>query len=110
MIPSLVFPALPHLKNQLGIWVLIRYREGLKNHSDDSIPFCIFTIIHSFVNISPVSGAVSHHIKKYCLKTHHRHDRNLRFSKSPSHLKIYYSRLTPVISRLLIVNTMLPAR
>jgi hypothetical protein len=36
-----------------------------------------------------------------------RHDQNLRFSKSLSHLKIYYSRLTPVISHFLIVNTML---
>jgi hypothetical protein len=35
-----------------------------------------------------------------------RHDQNPRFSKSLSHLKIYYSRLTPIISRLLIVNTM----
>ncbi len=39
-----------------------------------------------------------------------RHDRNTRFSKSLSHLEIYYSRLTPVISHLLIVNTMLPMR
>jgi hypothetical protein len=39
-----------------------------------------------------------------------RHDRNPRFSKSPSHLKIYYSRLTHVISRLLIINIMLPTR
>ncbi len=37
-----------------------------------------------------------------------RHDRNPKFSKSLSCLKIYYSRLTPVISHLLIVNTMLP--
>jgi len=37
-----------------------------------------------------------------------RHDRNLRFSKSSSHLKIYSSRLTPLISHLLIVNTILP--
>jgi hypothetical protein len=37
-----------------------------------------------------------------------RHDRNLRFSKSLSYLKIYYSCLTPIISCLLIINTMLP--
>jgi hypothetical protein len=37
-----------------------------------------------------------------------RHNRNLRFSKSLSHLELYYSHLTPVISRLLIINTMLP--
>jgi hypothetical protein len=36
-----------------------------------------------------------------------RHDRNPRFSKSLSRLEIYYSRLPPVISRLLIINTML---
>ncbi len=36
-----------------------------------------------------------------------RHDQNPRFSKSLSRLKIFYTRLTPVISRLLTVNTML---
>ncbi len=36
------------------------------------------------------------------------HDQNSRFSQSLSHLELYYSHLTPVISRLLIVNTMLP--
>jgi hypothetical protein len=39
---------------------------------------------------------------------HFRHDQKLRFSKSVSRIEIYYSRLTLVISRLLIVNTMLP--
>ncbi len=37
-----------------------------------------------------------------------RHDRNPLKSKSLSRLEIFYYRLTPVISRLLIVNTMLP--
>ncbi len=32
------------------------------------------------------------------------------FPKSLSRLEIYYSRLSPVISRLVIVNTMLPTR
>ncbi len=36
------------------------------------------------------------------------HDWNPRFSKSLSCLKIYYSRLTLIISRLLKINTMLP--
>jgi hypothetical protein len=31
-----------------------------------------------------------------------------RFSKSASHFEIYYSRITPIISHLLIINTMLP--
>jgi hypothetical protein len=35
-----------------------------------------------------------------------RHDRKLRFSKSASCIEIYYSRLTPVISHLLIINIM----
>jgi hypothetical protein len=39
-----------------------------------------------------------------------RHDQNPSKSKSLSHLKIFYSRLRPVISRLLIVNSMLPTR
>jgi hypothetical protein len=39
-----------------------------------------------------------------------RHDQKLRFSKSASHIEIYYSRLTPVISHLLIINTLLPTR
>ncbi len=39
-----------------------------------------------------------------------RHDRNPRFSKSLSQLEILYTRLTPVISHLLTVNTMLPTR
>ncbi len=39
-----------------------------------------------------------------------RHDQNPRFSKSLSHLKIFYTHLTPVISCLLTVNTMLPTR
>jgi hypothetical protein len=37
-----------------------------------------------------------------------RHDRNPRFFHSQPCLKIYYSLLTPIISHLLIVNTMLP--
>ncbi len=37
-------------------------------------------------------------------------DQNPRFSKSLSHLEIYYSHLKPVISHLLIINTMLPTR
>jgi len=36
-----------------------------------------------------------------------RHDRNPRFSKSLSHLEIYYACLTPIISCLSIINTML---
>ncbi len=44
-------------------------------------------------------------MKKY---TQDRHDRNPRFSKSLSRLKIFYTCLTPVISCLLTVNTMLP--
>ncbi len=36
------------------------------------------------------------------------HDRNPRFFKSLSRLKIFNTRLTPVISRLLTINTMLP--
>jgi hypothetical protein len=39
--------------------------------------------------------------------TRNRHDQNPRFSISLSHLKIYYSRLTPIISHFLIINTML---
>ncbi len=39
-----------------------------------------------------------------------RHDFNPRFSKSLSHIKIYYSLLTPIISCLLTVNTMLLTR
>ncbi len=37
------------------------------------------------------------------------HDQNPSKSKSLSHLKKFYSRLTPLISRLLIINTMIPA-
>jgi hypothetical protein len=37
-----------------------------------------------------------------------RHDQKSRFSICASRIEIYYSRLTPIISRLLIVNTMLP--
>ncbi len=37
-----------------------------------------------------------------------RHDRNPSKSKILSRLKIFYSRLTPIISHLLIINTMLP--
>jgi hypothetical protein len=39
-----------------------------------------------------------------------RHDGNPRFSKSLSRINIYYSRLIPIISHLLIINTMLPTR
>jgi hypothetical protein len=43
-----------------------------------------------------------------CFVLGKRHDRRFRFSKSASRIKIYYSHLKPVTSRLLIVNTMLP--
>ncbi len=37
-----------------------------------------------------------------------RHDRKSRFSKCASRIEIYYSPFTPIISCLLIVDTMLP--
>jgi len=39
-----------------------------------------------------------------------RHDQKSKIFQSASIIKIYYSRLTPIISHLLIVNTMLPTR
>ncbi len=43
---------------------------------------------------------------KVC-KDESRHDRKSRFSKSVSRIEIYHSHLTPIISRLLIIKTML---
>jgi hypothetical protein len=42
--------------------------------------------------------------------TPNRHDRNPSKSKRLSHFKKNYSRLTPIFSRLLIVNTMLKTK
>jgi hypothetical protein len=72
-------------------------------------------------NGTPLQGLAPHLACKYktgeeltdtdktllLIMVQNRHDHNRRFSKHLSCLKIYYSRLTPVISHLLIVNTML---
>ncbi len=47
---------------------MVRYREDLKKHIDDLNPNNDFSVLYSTGIVSLVSGIVSYHLGKYCLK------------------------------------------
>ncbi len=99
--------SLPDLKFSRASWIPGRRTSRGSCASSPSWPTTFSSRWKYFKNFFP-SSLMTRPKKIDGLPLETRHDRNPRFSKSLSHLEIYCSRLTPVISHLLIVNTMLP--
>jgi hypothetical protein len=59
--------------------------------------------MENIINLNQIS------LRTFVVTTTTRHDQNPFKSKNLSHLENFYFHLTPVISRLLLVNTMLAA-